>query len=346
MISDRVVFQDKTDQQKFLSAVRDSLGLGWAGMALLVGVSSRTCRDWARGKMQMSKDAALLFSKKSKVSLPTGVEYISWRNHLKTIASKGGVVNYQKNKNKFLHTPLRHEKWKEWWETVGKKNHIPPIKRKTITIPTRNEDLAEFVGIMIGDGGISNYSVTVSLNSVTDAKYSLFVCGLIKKLFKISTKVYGRKDAMVLNIVAHSKDLVNFCQSIGLKLGNKLAQNLDIPVWILKNNEFSIACLRGLFDTDGSVFVHRYQVNGKEYFYPKTSFSSRSPELILSVHGLLKKMGFNARIGRKREDVRLESQKDVVGFMKLIGTSNPKHKKILEGCQSGRMGHTANVLGL
>lgn len=88
-----------------------------------------------------------------------------------------------------------------------------------------------------------------------------------------------------------------------------------------------IACIRGLVDTDGSVFTHRYRVNGKMYFYKKMCFSSSSPPLIATVHNFLTAEGFYARITRDGKCIRIESVAGAKRYMDIIGPHNEKHLK-------------------
>lgn len=152
------------------------------------------------------------------------------------------------------------------------------------------------------------------------------MCKSIKELFNISPKIYKKKGSLAIDIVAHRKNLVEFCNSIGLVIGNKLKQGLDIPQWIKDNKEYSIACVRGLVDTDGSVFAHKYKTNGKEYSYKKVSFTSMSTSLLHSVLSILKEFGIRSRIHKNR-DIRIESVADVKKYFCIFNTSNPKHLK-------------------
>ena len=85
--------------------------------------------------------------------------------------------------------------------------------------------------------------------------------------------------------------------------------------------------MRGLFDTDGSIFNHSYKVKDKEYSYKKFCFTSASPPLITSVFSVLQKWGFNPIISKDKRQIRLESKKDMGNYIKTIGSSNPKHLK-------------------
>jgi hypothetical protein len=328
LISDRIIFNNKDGQKIFLFKVKGTLNLSWRQLANLVGVDSRTFKDWSNGKFRMSYHAAKILSAKSCIPIPKNTGVIKWNQHLISASKKGGEIKYKKYGNVGGDESKRKESWRKWWNKEGKFKKQPIFERNQINKPPQNTELAEFTGIMIGDGGISEYRIAITLNSKDDYDYSIFVCKLIEELFDVSCKEYKRKDSLAMDIVVHRKDLVEFCYSIGLNIGDKLKQGLDIPQWIKNNKKYSIACIRGLVDTDGSVFTHKYKVSGKEYAYKKLSFTSCSKPLLNSVYNILKKLGIHSRLHGK--DIRIESVDDMKKYFCIIGTSNPKHLKRYE----------------
>lgn len=175
---------------------------------------------------------------------------------------------------------------------------------------------------MIGDGGISDYQTTITLNKKDDAEYADYVWALVKKLFGV---VPGRQFyESVVNIVVSIKKLVEFCKKMGLPVGNKIQQGIDIPVWIMENDNYARKCLRGMVDTDGSVVIHKYKVNGKQCCYRKLQFTSQSPPLIKSAKTIFSKNNILARID-SRGNLRLDSVKETSKYFSIIGSSNPKH---------------------
>ena len=90
------------------------------------------------------------------------------------------------------------------------------------------------------------------------------------------------------------------------------------------NKSYSIACLRGLIDTDGCVFTHRYRANGKMYSYKKLAFSNHSKPILKSVYQFLQILGMNPRITKDEKDVRLESIKDLQQYFLIINSHNSK----------------------
>ncbi len=66
-----------------------------------------------------------------------------------------------------------------------KKSH-----RKKILLPKHSIHLAEFFGIMLGDGGINNpWQATITLNATKDREYSRYIKELIKFLFGLPPRV-------------------------------------------------------------------------------------------------------------------------------------------------------------
>ena len=108
-----------------------------------------------------------------------------------------------------------------------------------------------------------------------------------------------------------------------MRVGNKIKHQVDIPNWVKRNKSYSIACLRGLVDTDGSVFIHKYKVKNKLYFYKKIGFTSRSAPLRQSVFKILKRIGLKARLSGSY-DVRIDSQENVKKYFYLVGSNNQR----------------------
>jgi intein/homing endonuclease len=172
---------------------------------------------------------------------------------------------------------------------------------------------------------MSRYQATVTLHHIDDLAYSAFVAQRIKELFGYTPSIRHREEDSTVGVVISRREIVEYLHTLGLPVGNKIKQGLDMPSWIKKNHAFSIACVRGLVDTDGSIFTHHYKVNGKWYAYKKLCFTSASPTLVLSVHKVLRDLKLHARISRNGRDARLESISDMERYFKLIGTHNPKH---------------------
>jgi len=326
LISKRAIFPEQK-QRKFILGAKKKLNLTWNQLAKMLNISTRNLIDWKNEKFSISLDAVKIISKKINIKVPRDIQIREPFWYVTKGARKGGLAVYKKYGRIGGDPEKRKKKWYEWWKQEGRFKPHPiinvslPIKK-----PKESENLAEFFGIIIGDGGISKYQLVITLHKIDDLEYSKFVNNLIKKLFGIVPDIYYRQSYSVINITISRIKLVKFCVKMGLKIGNKIQQGIDIPKWIKNNNQYKIACLKGLIDTDGSVIIHKYKSRGKYYTYKKIGFTSRSPYLLKSVSTILNDLNIRHRF-MKKYDIRIEAQKDVERYFKIVGTHNPKHLK-------------------
>lgn len=321
----RVIFRTG-EQHQFLLKATKKLKLSWPLFADKTEVHKRTLNDWRRERYSLPYGVFQKISKIAKLKTPKGIKIKDSFWYVHKGAKLGGIAVYKKYGKIGGDSKIRKQKWLEWWEKEGKYSPKKYFVTKKIIVPQKGVELAEFVGIMIGDGGITNRQIIVTLNRKTDKLYSVFVRNLIKELFGVKASMNVRKEESVVNITVSRIRLVSFCKSIGLKVGNKLKQNLDIPAWVKKDKSFKIPCLRGLVDTDGCFFVERHKINNKRYSYPRLSFVSYSKRLRASVFKVLKELKFSPKT-RNDRSVQLENIEDIKKYFNLVGTHNPKHKE-------------------
>ncbi len=325
----RVIFSSGK-QQQFLLMARENLGLSWSLFADKIRVHERTLNDWRREKYSMPFGVFKRICRTSSLKVPVDIEVRQPFWSTREAGRVGGRSVYQKYGSIGGDPEYRKKRWHEWWNREGKYKTQFFTAPKSIQKPRFSGNLAEFVGIILGDGGISEYQVVITLHRRDDREYSEFVVSLIKELFNVHVGIYYRKNDLSVNFVVSRIELVRFCiDKLGLKRGDKIKQQVDIPNWIKQNRLYSIACVRGLIDTDGCIFTHSYKVNGKLYNYKKLSFTSYSKFLRQSVFDILKDNGLKPRLSQDR-DVRLDSIADIKRYFQLIGSHNSKHLKRLK----------------
>jgi hypothetical protein len=172
--------------------------------------------------------------------------------------------------NSQLARRMNPEKYKALGCPIPREYNIPSLK---------SEELAEFMGIMLGDGGITSTQFSITLNSIADASYIEYVRNLLRLLFGVDAYIGKRKEANAVVFTLSGVRLITFLKTCGLKVGDKVRNQVDVPQWVKDSTVFSRLCLRGLMDTDGGVFRHTYKVNGKNYCYLKTCFTNMSQPL-------------------------------------------------------------------
>ena len=214
-----------------------------------------------------------------------------------------------------------------------KKSH-----RKLVLLPKYSVRLAEFFGLMLGDGGINNsWQANITINAVKDKEYATFISKLCEGLFGISPAIYKRKGKQALIVSLASTTVVDFLVVNGIPRGNKLKGGLKIPSWILAKKSYRIACVRGLIDTDGCLFIHKHTVSGRVYKNIGLCFTSYSVELIFQVAAVFEECGISAHISKRGSNVYLYRAESVAKYLKVFGTSNERISSVYRKWRDARV---------
>ena len=175
------------------------------------------------------------------------------------------------------------------------------------------------IGIAIGDGNLSNSNGrAVRLRITCDNKYPNLQTKIITSLKKLlpenKTSVYKR-ERNCTDIYCHSNKLEGI---LGWKAsgGSKYNQTVRIPKWIFEKKLWMIYCLRGLIETDGSVY--------KDRVYTYVNFTTIIKVLADDVQSVILKLGFTSTLqssmqisGKRKYVVRVS--KNSLNFIKKIG---------------------------
>lgn len=197
--------------------------------------------------------------------------------------------------------------------------------RADIIIPQKfSKDLAEFMGILLGDGHLTPFQVSVTLGKKDE--YDDYVRNLMERLFGARPKRIFTKEGHIVIYIGSAR-LVRWFLEMGMVF-NKVKCQVDFPVWIFQEEEFMRMALKGFFDTDGSVYKLRHGV--------QFSFCNMSKPLLRSVRGMLVELGFSPSKINNNKNVYLTKKVDLDRYFKEIGFGNRKHKKrflkFINGC--------------
>lgn len=180
--------------------------------------------------------------------------------------------------------------------------------------------LAEIFGVLNGDGHLSNFKYEVCI--VCDARekeYLDYLKNLLENKFKITFTFYCEPTKIKLR--TYSKHLSNILISkYHLPKGNKLGK-LKIPLIVYNNKAWLKSYLRGLFDTDGSIYFRR---NNE----PVLEISSADKRFLLEVKRALETLEFKIAKGKNR--IFIYRKEHVKRFFKEIKPANAKHLKKFE----------------
>lgn len=190
--------------------------------------------------------------------------------------------------------------------------------------------LYEFYGILMGDGCISQYrdyqkanrlDTVVTGDKRNEVSYFLYIKSLLKEEFGVGAYLYEYKTENTVRLIIRNKAFASFLLELGFPCGKKY-EKLIIPNRFIQLEWNDLKHLiRGLFDTDGSIYAKK----NEQYRYPYVSLSSKSILLLQQIHKILRDRNYPFYINCN-ENLVMKGIENTKRWMADVGTSNPKHK--------------------
>lgn len=204
-----------------------------------------------------------------------------------------------------------------------------------------DEELAEICGIHAGDGYLrnKNYNRELDISGSIEEKvyYEENVIPLFSRVFGIEVKGRVFPSRGTYGFVIRERQVIEKLHELGFPYGKK-SQTVRIPEFIYKTKNMRIksAFLRGLFDTDGSIYFQKKtgtaycEFKRTHHFYPVITMITTS----ISLHEGTKKLLNELRI-KNWTDKRIYRNSNwadayrilvkgtqVINWMTKIGISN------------------------
>jgi len=178
--------------------------------------------------------------------------------------------------------------------------------------------VAYITGVALGDGNLSNPNGrAIRLRISCDIQYP----NLIKYIAKHIKQVLPKNKVALTKRTDNCVDISCYSnlwpQILCWKnTSSKKSQNVNIPDWIYTQKTYIKSCLRGLLQTDGSIYTDRG--------YMMINFTNELEDLSLSVFDMMHTLDYRPHIykhtskkhGRTKYTVRLS--KNVSHFIKEI----------------------------
>jgi len=190
------------------------------------------------------------------------------------------------------------------WPAFGRWRKItyPPLQK--------SGDLAELIGVILGDGYIGKCPRTEDLTIISNSNNQGFVerySRLVKKFFKKEANIYKRKSSNCTQIRIYQKDI---SKRLGISAGARKNKKIKIPGWILGNKRYLIRYLRGLYEAEGCFSVHR-----PTYTF-KFLFANQNKSLLKNVYQALKILGFHPH--KSKYKIQISKKEEVYKIKDLI----------------------------
>lgn len=177
-----------------------------------------------------------------------------------------------------------------------------------------NEDLAELIGIILGDGNLNKHPRTENLRITCNSKdrvYIKHIINLIAKVFYKTPSMRKRNDENAVSIDLYQ---CKISERLNIPCGNKISNNAGIPAWIFVQVKYVLRCLKGLFETDGCFVVD------KNNYTQIIEFKNHCRRLREDVYSMLRQLGYHPQFGRNY--IRLARKTEVYSFKDLINFRN------------------------
>lgn len=283
----RVIFK-KGRQRKLIENFKGShSGKTWAEVASILGINPNALKEW----------------RYETASLPSSI----YRLIDKSGQNKKWIIE---------------ERPDSWGRSLGGKNSSGRLVK--INMPGNSPRLSEFFGIILGDGNVyinekyGAYQVRVACHPLLEREYAAYVSSVIVSLFGL--KPVLRRRGRGLYVEVQNRELAFFLRQNlpGLKSG------FIFPKWIFNDAGCLKSFVRGLTDTDGSI----YRLSSKNPKTIRISFKNADESLSSAYSQALLKLGFHPSKLVYR-NIFLTRKADTARYIKEIGFNNSKHTRNL-----------------
>lgn len=141
-------------------------------------------------------------------------------------------------------------------------------RRSQIKIPEPNQDIAYLLGVIAGDGSLSQvkrnrggYHYSFRIYAGTE-DFLICLNNLLYKLFSIKGRIIKDKRKQSLYCLSiRNAALFFYFVNLGSEIGKKKADK--IPKFVMSDKKLILHYLAGLVDTDGSIDKNRIQLKQK-----------------------------------------------------------------------------------
>ena len=151
---------------------------------------------------------------------------------------------------------------------------------------------AYIIGIALGDGNLSNPNGRATRLRITcDIAYPNIIKQIIHSLEEAfpnnQVSTVTNKNGNCIDISVYSNTL-NDIIPWAVGKGSKYTQQAHVPKWILQKKIYTISCLRGLLQTDGSIY--------KDRKYTMVNFTNLTKPLIDDVYNMMTSLGYEPHV--------------------------------------------------
>ena len=321
---ERVFFNSDEACKEFFSKFKEAHSLrSWRELAIRYGIRNSSFDSYRSGKYSLP---ACLFDKLLQ-SLPREDREYFFKQVFSRPNNWGAVLGGKVTSSRYPEEYARRRA-KGLKKILSQKQSIivrfnPKMKLSL--------GLCEFVGALIGDGFTSGNKrrchTEFTGDKFLDRKYHQHLSAIAFSVFGLKPYVNIYKKRNVIRTIFNSRQLHEFLvERFHFPKGVK-CYTVKLPDEILiAGDEYIFRTIRGIFDTDGCVFLDKRPIYAKPY--PRISFTTVSKSLYLQLSEVLGEyfsLYTSERKNRRAFVIEIYGEAQVKKWMELIGFSNPRH---------------------
>lgn len=193
---------------------------------------------------------------------------------------------------------------------------------------------------MAGDGCLSRWSrssrnsisyITMVTGHLQESTYYSYLVKLFEREFNVLPSVHPRKNTNSIVLRTYNLEVFACFKQLGFPVGKKNC--VRIPHEIYSDTRLAVACVRGIFDTDGSVYERyrkQYSNHPRQYSYKVVQIKMKQEELLLQVRDILHSIGVRCNRLTKNGSctvLRITHQPSIHWFFSFVMPSNTHHIK-------------------
>lgn len=324
----RVKFINDLERKRFFNEVKLSRGKLWKDIQKEFGLLKGTLDKYKSGDLFLPSKLFESFSDSLSQSYRSNLnDYVEFLpDNFGQI--KGGVSAYSKN---FEHFQRGRIKGAKSLKKFRKETQVKSFDFSNIFL---TGPLCEFAGAFIGDGFFNSYKnglyqVEFAGDSRFDRDYyqSTIIPAILEIFPDLKPKIYDVAHKNSLRVVFYSKKLFFFLKDFFGFIPGRKTYSVKIPEKIMSSQrKFIFRCVRGIFDTDGTVFFDKRKIYGQPY--PRVCLQIVSKNLFDQLKNELgKSFKLYTRFNKKRNVYIIEIYgiSQFNNWMKKIGFSNKRH---------------------
>jgi len=171
-------------------------------------------------------------------------------------------------------------------------------------------DLAELIGVVLGDGHIGRFPRCDSLRITANGDN----VGFVQRYAYLVDKVFDRKPAVARVKKSKAVTITIYERHISKRLeiphGSRHDLQYAVPTWIRRDTGHICRFLRGLYEAEGNYNVHL------PTYTHKLQFANTNQSLLRIVFTLVRKLGFHPHMSARQ--VQVSRKEEVQNLKNLI----------------------------